>query len=57
MKKDSNLFDYAGLPKPMEKEGFGTDYVDESKRLRAEEKSTARVPEGCHSKDVEDCCV
>lgn len=53
MKKASEIFDYAGLPKPMEKEGFGTDYAEESAKWRKEEKSKSRITEGCYSKDLE----
>lgn len=53
MKKESEIFDYEGLPKPQEKEGFGNDFVSESNKWRAEEKSKARIINGCYSKDVE----
>lgn len=51
--KSSKIFDYSGLPKPKEKEGFGNDFAKSSEKMRAEEKSKARIPEGCHYKIVE----
>jgi hypothetical protein len=53
-KSSSKIFDYSGLPKPRQKEGFGTDFAKASEKMRAEEKSKARVPEGCAYKTVTD---
>jgi hypothetical protein len=49
----SKIFDYSGLPKPKEKEGFGDDFCARSEKMRAEEKSKSRVPEGCACKKIE----
>jgi hypothetical protein len=54
MKDTKSLFEYAGLPKPKEKEGFGMDYRKEDPRWRLEEKSKSKITNGCYSKDLED---
>ncbi len=43
-------FDYEGLPKPKDKEGFGSDFT----KLKLEQPQTSqeRMPEGCHYKEV-----
>ena len=45
-------FDYEGLPKLKDKEGFGSDFT--KMKLEQPQSANERVPEGCNYKDVVD---
>jgi hypothetical protein len=47
-----SLFEYEGLPKLKDKEGFGNDFTKLT--IEQSQSDKERMPEGCHYKEVVD---